>query len=105
MNQFKSSIRASFLLAALGVASGCATSHGTSGSTAEQDAKITADVENAIAAHPDLGPPNLIYVSTKNQVVYLSGTVDTGLAIANAKDVAGQVKGVTRIVSDISVSR
>ena len=70
---------------------------------ASKDARITADVRGAIAEHPDLRPPNEIYVQTRHQVVYLSGIVFTGLSAANAEDVARHVPGVARVVSDISV--
>jgi osmotically-inducible protein OsmY len=105
MNQVNTSTIACSLLVWLAAVSGCATSHGTSMSTREQDANITADIRKAIAQHPDLGPPNFIYVSTRDRVVYLTGTVDNGLAIANAKDIAGGVTGVAKIVSTISVSK
>ena len=67
------------------------------------DARITADVMEVIAQHPDLGPPNQIYVDTHDNVVYLSGTVLTGLIEDNAEEIARQVPGVTRVVSTIGV--
>jgi osmotically-inducible protein OsmY len=74
-------------------------------STSAQDESITAAVQSAIANHRDLGSPNQIDVATRDHVVYLSGIVDSGLVRDNAKDVARQVDGVTRVVSNISVSR
>ena len=67
------------------------------------DARITAHVKDAIAQHPDLGPPNLIYVDTRGHVVYLTGQVDSGLTIVNAEDVARDVPGVIRVVSTVGV--
>src|SRR6516165_10592291 len=67
------------------------------------DARITADVTEVIAQHRDLGPPNQIYVDTHDDVVYLSGTVITGLIEDNAEEIARQVPGVTRVVSTIGV--
>jgi osmotically-inducible protein OsmY len=67
-----------------------------------EDARITADVRGAIAEHPDLRPPNLIYITTHHRVVYLSGIAATPLSAANAEGVARQVPGVAGVVSDIS---
>jgi osmotically-inducible protein OsmY len=67
-----------------------------------EDARITADVRGAIAEHPDLGTPNLIYVMSRHNVVYLSGTTVTPLSSANAEGVARQVPGVARVVNNIS---
>jgi osmotically-inducible protein OsmY len=70
-----------------------------------EDARITAEVRGKIAEHPDLGPPNLIYVMTRHRVVRLSGIVATDLSAANAEEVARHVPGVARVVSDISVEQ
>jgi osmotically-inducible protein OsmY len=67
------------------------------------DARITAQVGKAIAQHPDLGPPNQIYVDTRAHVVYLTGEADSGLTVANAQDVAQRVPGVIRVVSTVGV--
>ena len=65
------------------------------------DSAITADVRASFAQHPIL---NLLHVKTWNGVVYLSGTVSSGLHSEIAELVAHQVKGVTRVVNSISVS-
>jgi len=81
-------------------ASGCAAvPH-----TVPGDAEITRAVEKSVGRHPDLGPPNEIYVKTLNHVVYLSGTADTGLQRDTAASLAMQTTGVARVVNDISVS-
>ena len=67
------------------------------------DARITADVMGVIAQHRDLGPPNQIYVDTREHVVYLSGVVITSLIADNAEDIARQIPGVTRVVSTMGV--
>jgi osmotically-inducible protein OsmY len=72
---------------------------------AQEDLRITYDVMQAFAQHSDLGPPNRIYVNTRDHVVYLTGTVTHGQVGDNAKDVARQVSGVTNVVSTISVSK
>jgi len=68
-----------------------------------QDARITADVTAAIAQHRDLGPPNQIYIDTRDHVVYLSGMVITSLIEDTAEELARQVLGVTQVVSTIRV--
>lgn len=72
---------------------------------AQEDLRITADVTQQFAKHSDLGQPNHIYVNTRNHVVYLTGIVGHSLLADNAKEIASQVPGVTKVVSDISVSK
>src|SRR6202021_1345623 len=66
------------------------------------DSAITADVQASFDQHPFL---NLLHVKTLNGVVYLSGTVSSGLHSEIAESVAHQVKGVTRVVNSISLSK
>ena len=66
------------------------------------DSSITADVQASFNQHPVL---NLLHVKTLNGVVYLSGTVSSGLQSQIAESVAHQVKGVTRVVNSISLSK
>jgi osmotically-inducible protein OsmY len=86
-----------------GLLYGCASTG--SGSTAKDDARITAAVKAAIGEHPDLRPPNRIYVDTRNHVVYLPGTVDDGLVAQNAASVARGVRGVNDLVNNVSVDK
>ena len=76
-----------------------------SAAAAQTDLRITYDVMQAFAQHSDLGPPNRIYVNTRDHVVYLTGIVTHGQVGDNAKDVARQVSGVTNVVSTISISK
>ena len=69
------------------------------------DEKITANVQAALNAHSDLGAPGTIRVQTRQNVVYLSGVVDTGESGENAVNVARQVGGVTSVVSNLSPSK
>jgi hypothetical protein len=66
------------------------------------DSAITADVQASFDQRPFL---NLLHVKTLNGVVYLSGTVSIGLHSEIAESVAHQVKGVTRVVNSISLSK
>ena len=68
------------------------------------DVAITTDVQKSFAQYPVLKAPSLLHVQTLNGVVYLSGTVSSGLHSEIAESVAHQVKGVTRVVNSISVS-
>jgi osmotically-inducible protein OsmY len=74
-------------------------------SNAAGDQKITADVESRLGQHAELEPPNLLQVETINGVVYLNGTVATGLQRDDAALVANQVEGVEKVVNSIAVSR
>jgi osmotically-inducible protein OsmY len=69
------------------------------------DANITANVQGLFAQHPELESPDQLYVKTADHVVYLSGTVDTGLHRDIAASVAGEVNGVTRVVNDIAIEK
>ena len=82
---------ASAALLATGILYACADQHAMS------DDRITAQVKTAIFQHPDLGPPNRIYVDTRAHIVYLTGTVYDDLVIANAKDVVRNVPGVPKL--------
>jgi osmotically-inducible protein OsmY len=88
-----------------GLLGACALSKGSGATTTKDDARITAAVKAAINRHPDLGPPNQIYVDTRERVVYLTGTVDDSLTGENATSVAKSIHGVTEVVDNISVDK
>jgi len=102
-------IRASiFTLALAGALSGCAAYHeyekcGYDGCPG--DAKITAEVKQALARHPDLEGTDTVYVETINHMVYLTGTVDSGLQREAAESVARKASGVSRVVDNISIDK
>jgi hypothetical protein len=89
-------------LALAGALSGCATESGGESMT---DDKITANVQAMINKHSDVGPPDSIHVETRDHVVYLSGLVSTGLMKSTAEDLAQHSRGVTKVVSDIAVTK
>jgi osmotically-inducible protein OsmY len=66
---------------------------------------ITANVQAALNARSDLGPPGAIRVQTRKNVVYLFGLVNSGYSGENAVAVASQVGGVTNVVSNVSPSK
>ena len=82
-------------LLAAGILSACADQH------AMTDEKITAQVQKAIAQHPDLRRPNRIYVDTRDHTVYLTGAAYHPLAAENPQDLAGKVPAVSKVVNDI----
>ena len=88
-----------------GALAGCATSGKCESGGCSSDAKITTNVQALFQQHPDLGPPNLIRVETRDSVVYLSGVVSAGEFSEAAESVAHEAPGVRRIVNTISISR
>jgi hypothetical protein len=102
-------IRASmFTLVLAGALSGCAAYHGyekCGDGGCPGDAKITAEVKQALARHPDLEGTDTVYVETVNRVVYLTGIVDSGLQREAAESLAHKASGVTAVVDNISVSK
>lgn len=67
------------------------------------DAQISAEIHKLLAAHPDLGPPNTIYVKTLDRVVYLSGQVATELQRETAEGLARSSPGVREVVDTIGL--
>ena len=67
------------------------------------DAKITAEVHALLNQHPELGPPNQVYVQTLDRVVYLSGEVATELQRDTADSLARQAAGARRVNDIIGV--
>jgi osmotically-inducible protein OsmY len=62
------------------------------------DAKITAEVRSLLKQHPELGPPNQVYVQTLDRVVYLSGQVATDMQRETADAVALQAASARQVV-------
>ena len=69
------------------------------------DANITANVQGLFAQHPELEGPDQLYVKTTDHVVYLSGTVETGLHRDIAASVVREVNGVSSVVNNIAVDK
>ncbi|MFZ1904657.1 MAG: BON domain-containing protein [Steroidobacteraceae bacterium] len=99
------SIGALFLTAAI---SGCAEYHAYENCGSDScsgDANITANVQSSFAQHGELQGPDQLYVNTVDHVVYLSGTVETGLHRITAESLARETPGVTRVVDNIGVEK
>jgi osmotically-inducible protein OsmY len=93
---------ASFLILTVALP-GCATFR-ERGSNADDDAKISANVQTQLDRRPELGAPHSIDVQTINHVVYLNGFVSAGLESETAESVADEAPGVARVVNDIAVT-
>ena len=87
-----------------GVISGCADTRPIGTQSAIPDAKITADAQTRLDLMAALGPPGSIRVQTIDNVVYLNGIVDGGLAKRNAEAAVRDVAGVQKVVDDIDVA-
>jgi osmotically-inducible protein OsmY len=82
---------------------GCASTPCTSESC-KSDAKISADVKAHLNEYRELGPPNSVYVQTRDGVVYLTGQVATDLQRTTAESVAQKVPGVVQVVNSIALT-
>jgi len=83
---------------------GCVSSPQCASEECKNDAKITADVKAKLKEYRELGGPNIVYVQTRDGVVYLTGQVTTDLQRDTAESVAGKVPGVARVVNSIALS-
>jgi osmotically-inducible protein OsmY len=104
MNRHKPILAFASALIVAGALQGCATYRQCGLEGCAGDAKITANVQALIDAHPELGSPNSIDVHTLDHVVYLNGEVSTGVESRTAESVALAAPEVTRVVNSISVS-
>jgi osmotically-inducible protein OsmY len=91
-----------FLSAAL---PGCALQEGAAKDPSPEQADITTNVRAVLRQHSELGPPNELYVSTHNGVVYLSGLVATPLQRDSARALAEGVPGVRTVVSSVATEQ
>ena len=104
MNNLRRARAAGALLVALAALGGCAMGGKCSDPSCALDAELTASVKSAIFADASMRAPNFIYVQTINGVVYLTGTVATGLQREQAESYARGVKGVGEVVNSITVA-
>jgi hyperosmotically inducible protein len=64
-----------------------------------EDSAITAEVKLKLAAEKDI-PAQSIEVETNNKVVNLRGTLDTGLQLHRAVEIASSIDNVDDVLSD-----
>ena len=84
---------------------GCVAQPKCGSSECVSDAKITTNVEAQLNRYPELGPPNLISVETRDRVVYLSGSVSAGEQRRTAESVVAALPGVEKVVNTIYVAK
>jgi osmotically-inducible protein OsmY len=104
MSRPKSIYTIAFASVVAGVIAGCADFRPNGTQSAIPDAKITADAQARLDLMADLGPPGSIRVQTLDNVVYLNGMVDGGLAKRTAEAAVREVSGVQQVVDDIDVA-
>lgn len=68
-----------------------------------RDAQITAEVRSLLRQHPELGPPNQVYVQTLDRVVYLSGQLATGSQRDTAEALARRAPDERAVVDIIAL--
>lgn len=68
----------------------------------EGDAEITQQVQALFKQHTEFGTQ--LYVKTLDQVVYLTGQVNTELQRDSAESLARGVTGVRKVINNVGVS-
>ncbi len=83
---------------------GCALT-GTCGAwECPEEAALRADVEARLDQHPELRPPNMIFVIVRGHSVTLHGEVSTEYAQRLAGAVAREATGVTKVVNLVALT-
>ncbi len=93
------------ILMAAPVLAGCAYSQARAKCDAggcAGDAQITQQVQVLFRQHTEFGTQ--LYVKTMDQVVYLTGQVNTDLQRDSAESLARGVTGVRKVVNNVAVS-
>jgi osmotically-inducible protein OsmY len=94
------------LTGVIGIVSACSLVSGReSGGDYVDDATITTKVKSSLASDVGLTPANQIHVETLQNVVQLSGFVDSEAHKAEAEHVARGVEGVRDVKNNIIVQQ
>jgi osmotically-inducible protein OsmY len=102
----KSALRIAPAVILAGVISACSLVSGKeSGSEYVDDATITTKVKSSLASDVGLTPANQIHVETSEDVVQLSGFVNSEAHKAEAENVARGVEGVRDVKNNIIVQQ
>ena len=100
----KTMLRVASAILVAGALSACSVFSGReSGSDYMDDASITTKVKTQLASDVGLTPANQIHVETYQQVVQLSGFVDSAAHKAEAESIARGVEGVRQVQNNITV--
>ena len=83
--------------------SGCAAFPKCNRAACSGDGEINAKIEAKFAQDPEI-EPNAVTVQTVDRKVYLYGEVASVLELYKVNSVAGQVPGVTQVVSLVVVT-
>ena len=99
---FLRALTAAFLLMSTALLCACATAP-CSEAVCRDDRALQSEVEQLLAQHPDLGPPNIISVQVHNGIVYLHGLVATDLQKQDAEAVIRQSPRVKQVENMIGL--
>ena len=86
----------------LGLLAGCVATKGETAGQYVDDASITASVKAKLAAD-NTQTLTRVSVDTVRGTVYLTGIVGSSAAKQRASELAGEVKGVQRVMNNIQV--
>lgn len=86
------------------VASACASTPHRTAAERQADKEIAAQVSSALSADPQIFARH-IDVWAERGVVHLGGYVWTDTDLSRAKDIAGSVPGVKRVIDDLQLER
>lgn len=104
MHILKRTLRIAPVVLLVGAVSACSVFSGReSGGDYVDDAGITTKVKSSLAADVGLTPANQIHVETSQNIVQLSGFVDSAAHKAEAENVARGVEGVRDVKNNIIV--
>jgi hyperosmotically inducible protein len=94
--------RLAVTLAFLLLIAGCQAMTGETAGQNIDDSTLTTSVKTSLAGER-LNTLTRVGVETNNGIVYLTGEVETAAEKSRAGTVAGQVKGVKRVVNNLQV--
>jgi len=85
-------------------AGGCAITGKCGLHECPEEAAIRAEVESLLDQHPELRPPNMVHVQVRDNMVTLSGQVNSDYERRLAESVALEAKGVQKVVNLIGLT-
>lgn len=83
---------------------GCASHPHCGAAGCAGDIELAAAVRSRLAQYGELAPPNLVYVTARNGVVYLTGQVATDLQRRTAESAAREAAGAHRVIDSIALT-
>jgi hypothetical protein len=104
MRRCKRRIALTLALALLLPAGGCAIHGRCGGRECAEEAALRLEVEQLFAGHPELRPPNVLYVAVHEHRVTLTGQVNSEYERRLAEAVAHEARGVTEVVNLVALT-